>query len=110
MVLRLFSVGQIGLKTIDLKWDDLRSPRVNQARNIVDLDGDGLLNYQEFKNICLGFAAVHTQRILNLYDSYCDSQLDLSELAAWQAERTPLSTSKSYLCTVRSKTWKKGLK
>ena len=50
------------------------------------MDEDGALNYDEFKAVWTGFAAVHSQLNLNLYDKNHNYMLDPEELAVWKTE------------------------
>ena len=58
------------------------------------MDEDGALNYDEFKAVWTGFAAVHSQLNLNLYDANQNYMLDPEELEVWKTEGklTSLST------------------
>ena len=59
---------------------------INQSikRNLVDLDADGTLNYDEFKAVWTGFAAVHSQLNFDLYDANNNYMLDPEEIAVWK--------------------------
>ena len=52
--------------------------------HVVDLDGG--LNYDEFRNVWAGFAAVHAQMNLNAFDKNENGVMDASEIEAWKAE------------------------
>ena len=54
--------------------------------HVVDLDEDGALNYEEFRNVWAGFAAVHAQMNLNAFDKNENGVMDPSEIEAWKAE------------------------
>ena len=52
--------------------------------NAVDQDGDGSLNYNEYKYTMAGFAAVDARVIIKGFDSNEDGILSGSELTAWR--------------------------
>jgi len=54
--------------------------------HVVDFDEDGALNYDEFRNVWAGFAAVHAQMNLNAFDKNENGVMDASEIEAWKAE------------------------
>merc|ERR1712088_270631 len=52
--------------------------------NAVDQDGNGSLNYNEYKYTMAGFAAVDARVIIKGFDSNEDGILSGSELTAWR--------------------------
>ena len=67
--------------------------------HVVDLDEDGALNYDEFRNVWAGFAAVHAQMNLNAFDKNENGVMDASEIEAWKAEGKYLKKRISYPAT-----------
>ena len=66
------------------------------------MDEDGALNYDEFKAVWTGFAAVHSQLNLNLYDKNHNYMLDPEELAVWKTEGK-LANFTDPICRERAK-------
>merc|ERR1712002_41503 len=52
--------------------------------NVIDRDGDGGLNFIEFRDVWVGFAAVHVQMNLDNFDVNENGILDAEELTKWK--------------------------
>ena len=50
------------------------------------MDADGSLNFDEFKQVWTGFAAVHTQINMDRYDANFNGMLDGEEIMKWGAD------------------------
>ena len=57
--------------------------------HLVDQDGDGALNFDEFKDVWVGFGAVHTQAAHEQFDLNKNNKLDKDEVQAWKANGKP---------------------
>ena len=71
--------------------------------DVVDFDGSGSLDFEEFKLAIGAFAATNARVVIDAYDSNADNILSGAELSAWKDQ--VLSTGSSWGWSVSDAQW-----